>query len=158
MGLKSKIEEDFHLALKEKKDIEVSTLRLLKAAILNREKEKKFKEKKDCPLSEEEIIELIFSEIKKRKEAIVGFEKGKRVDLLEKEKKEIEILQKYLPQQLSDNEIKELAQTIIQQVEAEGIKDLGRVMKELMPKVKGKADGGVVNQIVKTLLSKRADI
>lgn len=157
MGLKVKIEEDFRFALKEKKDIEVSTLRLLKAAILNREKEKNLKKKKDCTLSEEEITELIFSEIKKRKEAIVGFEKGKRADLLEKEKKEIEILQRYLPQQLSENEIKELAQAIIQRLEAEGIKDLGRVMKELMSKLKGKADGALVNQIVKTLLSKRID-
>lgn len=155
MTLKEKIEKDFKAALKERKELEISVLRLLKAAILNKEKEKKFEKKieKEYSLSDEEIISLIFSEIKKRKEALIEFERGKRLDLVEKEKKEIEVLEKYLPQQLSVQEIEDLVKETIAKVKAKELKDLGRVMKELMPKIKGKADGALVNQIVKKYLS-----
>jgi len=109
--LKSKIEEDFKSALKEKKEIEVSTLRMLKAAVFNKEKEKRYKLSKEKPdlngeelekesqLRDEEVIEVISSEIKKRKESILEFEKGKREDLIKKEKVEMKILQSYLPEQ-----------------------------------------------------------
>jgi uncharacterized protein YqeY len=167
MSLKEKIDEDLKRAMKEKKEREVSTLRLLKAAIFDREKEKRYKiskEKeelkeeeleKESQLSDEEIIEVIHSEIKKRKEAILEFEKGKREDLVKKEKEEIEILKNYLPEQLSEKEIEKLAKEIIEKVGAKDIKDMGKVMKELMPKVKGRADGALVSKIVKELLSKK---
>jgi uncharacterized protein YqeY len=167
MSLKEKIDEDLKMAMKEKKEREVSTLRLLKAAIFDREKEKRYKiskEKeglkeeeleKESQLSDEEIIEVIHSEIKKRKEAILEFEKGKREDLVKKEKEEIEILKNYLPEQLSEKEIEKLAKEIIEKVGAKDIKDMGKVMKELMPKVKGRADGTLVSKIVKELLSKK---
>lgn len=165
MLLKKKIEEDFKKALKEKKEIEVSTLKLLKSVIFNREKEKRYKLSKEKPglskeeleknsqLTDEEIIEVIFSEIKKRKEAILEFSKGKRLDLVEKETKEKEILEKYLPEQLSEEEIKKLAKEIIDKLGAKEIKDMGRVIRELMPKVKGKTDGSLVSKIVKDLLT-----
>lgn len=165
--LKKKIYEDLKSALREKKDVEVSVLRMLNSAIINREKEKRYKiskEKlilkeedleKESRLNDEEIIEVISSEIKKRKEAILEFEKGKRKDLAEKENKEIEVLQKYLPKQLTEEEIKKLAQEIIEEIKAKEIKDMGKVMAELMPKVKNKADGSLVSKIVKELLSLR---
>ncbi|MBZ9578438.1 GatB/YqeY domain-containing protein [Patescibacteria group bacterium] len=164
MTLKEKIRKDFKKILKEKKEIEISTLRMLNAAILNREKKKRYKLSKEKPnlkekdlekesqLTDEEIIEVIFSEVKKRKEAIVEFKKGERMDLVEKEKREMEILKKYLPGLLSEEEIKRLAEEIIEEIGAINIKDIGRVMGVLMPKVKGKAEGGLVSKIVKELL------
>lgn len=165
MSLKEKIITDAKEALKEKKDLEISTLRMLQAAILNKEKEKRIKlarEKeeineeeleKESKLADEEVIEVASSEIKKRKEAIAEFQKGEREDLVEKEKKEIEILKKYLPEQLPEKEIKKLAKEIIEKTGASGPKDMGKVMEELMPKVKGRAEGGLVNKTVKELLA-----
>jgi len=165
MNLKEKIEEDFKKALKEKRKVEVSTLRMLKAAIFNKEKEKRYKISKEKPdlsgeqlekesqLRDEEVLEVVSSEIKKRKESILEFEKGERQDLVEKETKEKEILKKYLPEQLSEEEIKKLAMKVIEKIEAKEPKDVGKVMAELMPKVKGKADGILVSKIVKGLLT-----
>jgi len=164
MFLKEKIQQDLKNALKEGKDLEVSVLRLLQSVILNKEKEKRYKINKDqsnlvedklekeSQLTDEEIIETLFGEIKKRKESIVLFEKGKREDLAQKEKKEIEILQRYLPEQLSEAEVKTLAQEIIKKTGAKDIKDMGKVMKQLMEKVKGQIDGNLVSKIVKELL------
>lgn len=162
--LKEKIQKDFKRALKEERKIEISTLRMLNAAVINREKEKRYKLSKAKPdlkekdlekesqLTDEEIIEVVFSEIKKRKEAISEFEKGNRMDLVEKEKKEMEILRKYLPEQLSEEEIRKLAKEVIEKTGAEALKDLGKVMGQLMLKVKGKAEGSLVSKIVKELL------
>jgi uncharacterized protein YqeY len=160
--LKEKIEKDFKEALLKRNEREISTLRMLKAAILEQEKEKRYKKiqekgteadlEKESALSDEEIIKLILREIKKRKEAILEFEKGKRKDLVEKETQEIEILKRYLPEMLSEEEIKKMAKETIEKVRAKNIKDMGRVMKELMPKIQGKAEPSLVSQIVKNLL------
>lgn len=164
MLLKEKIQQDLKTALKEKKELELSVLRMLNNAILIKEKIKRYQKSKQNPklkekdlekeskLDEQEIIEVISSEIKKRKEAIFLFEKGKREDLLEKEKKELEILERYLPEQLSEEEIKDLVQKTIEKIGAKEIKDMGKVMKELMPKIKGKADASLVSKIVKEIL------
>ncbi|PIV45127.1 MAG: hypothetical protein COS25_01435, partial [Candidatus Nealsonbacteria bacterium CG02_land_8_20_14_3_00_37_10] len=154
MDPKEKIKQDLNTALKGRKELEVSVLRQLLAAILNKEKEKRFKikEEKDVQLTDEETMEVISSEAKKRRESIVEFGKGKRQDLVEKEKKELEILEKYLPsqilqnktwegepEQLSEEEIKTLVKVAIEKVGAKEMKDLGKVMQELIPQVKGKA-------------------
>lgn len=161
MDLKQKIEEDFKKAVKEKKTLEISVLRLLKAAILNKEKEKYYKLSlknqtsliQTPLLSNEEVSQIVLAEIKKRKEAILEFQKGKREDLVKKEKEEIEILERYLPPQLSISELKELIKKVIEEVKAKDQKDMGKVMKELVPKVKGKADMNLVSQLVKEMLS-----
>jgi uncharacterized protein YqeY len=164
MSLKEKIQENFKTALKQKREIELSALRMLSAAIFNKEKEKRYKmsqEKtglsgeeleKGSRLTDDEVIEVVSSEIKKRKEAILEFGKGKREDLVKKEKKELEILEKYLPEQLSREEIEKLAKETIEETGAENVKDTGKVMAQLMPKLKGKADGSEVSNIVKELL------
>jgi uncharacterized protein YqeY len=174
--LREKIEKDFKEALLKRDELLVSTLRLLRAAIFNKEKEKRYslaqKEPKEewekiekeskkakelekmSQLSDDEILDLISSEIKKRKEAILQYQKAKREDLLEREKKEIEILTKYLPEQLSEKEIEEMAKEAIQKTGAKELSDFGKVMKELMPKIKKRAEGEVVVQIVKKLLNK----
>lgn len=164
MELKQKIQEDLKTALKGKRELELSVLRLLNVAITNKEKEKRYKKSREAPdltepelekesrLADEETIEAVSAELKKRKEAVLLFEKGERQDLAEKEKKEMEILGKYLPEQLSEDEIKKLAKEAIEAVGAKEMKDIGRVMAELMPRVKGKADGGSVSKIIKEIL------
>ncbi len=164
--LKQTIQSDLTQALKRGDEITCSTLRMLLAAILSKEKEKRYKISKEEPeltekelaeksfLTDEELIEVISSEIKKRKEAILGFEKGERKELAEKEKSEMEVLEKYLPEQLSEEEIKKLAKEAIKKAGATEMKDMGRVMAEMMSKVRGKADGSVVSRIVKELLAK----
>ena len=174
MSLKEKITSDLKEAQKGKKELEVSVLRLLQAAVLNKEKEKRTKlakEKeeakeeeleKESQLTDDEIVEVVFSETKKRKEAILGFEKGERLDLAEKEKKEMEMLKKYLPEQISETDLKKLAEEIIAVLRASlafserekiGPKDMGKVMGELMPKIKGRAEGGLISKVVKELLT-----
>ena len=169
MTLKKQIKQNLEIALKGKKRVEVSTLRMLNAAILNKEKEKRYKISKEKPelkpekleeesqLIDEEIIQVLQSEIKKRKEAILEFEKGERQDLVNKEKAEMDILQKYMPEQLSEEEIKKLAKEAIEKTGAKEIKDMGKVMQELMPKVKGKAEGSLVSKIVKELLTPKTE-
>jgi len=104
-------------------------------------------------LVDEEILDIILSSSKKLEEAIVGFEKGNREDLVKKEKQELEFLKKYMPQQLSEEELKRLAREAIKDAKAENIKDMGKAMSELMPKVKGKASGALISKIVRELLS-----
>jgi len=173
-ALKQKIQQDLTTALREKRELELSVLRMLNAAITNKEKAKRYKISKEKPelteaelgkesgLLEDEVLEIISSEIKKRKEAALLFEKGKRMDLSEKEKEEAKILEKYLPEQLSEEEIKKLARDIIAALQASlvpeerekiGIKDTGKIMAGLMPKLKGKADGSLVSKIIRELLA-----
>ncbi|KPJ73410.1 hypothetical protein AMJ48_01490 [Parcubacteria bacterium DG_74_1] len=164
MSLKIKIREDLESALKEKRQNRLSALRMLLAAVSNREIDKRtraWKEKpelstedlkKESQLTDEEIFETISSEIKKRKEAIDLYEKGNRLELAEKEKKEIEVLQSYLPKQMSEEEIKRTIEEVIKKVGAKEMKDIGKVMKELMPQVKDRADNSLVSKAVKELL------
>lgn len=162
--LKEQIQKSTTQAMKEGKELICGTLRMLLAAIVSKEKEKRYKASKQKPdlneeglikesqLTDEEIIDVIASEIKKRRDAAALYEKGGRQELADKERKEIEILQKYLPEQLSEEEVKKLVKEAIAKTGAKEIKDMGRVMAELMPKVKGKADSGQVSKIVKDLL------
>ena len=157
--LKENIKEDLNQALKKRDEIKCSTLRMLLAAVLSEEKEKKYKEKieEEVELTDEEIIDVISSEAKKRRESIMAYEKAERQGLAEKEKTELEILQKYLPEQLAEEEVKRLAKETVEEVGAEEMKDMGKVMAELMPKLKGRADGGMVSRIVKELLTSKEE-
>jgi len=156
MALKQQIQSNSTDALKSGNTEVLSTLRMLLASISVKEKDKRYKLKleKDAELTDEEIIDTVSSEIKKRKDAITLYDQGNRPELAEKEKKEIEILKKYLPEQLSIEEIKKLVSESINKVGASEMKDMGKVMADLNPKVKGRADGGEVSKIVKELLSK----
>lgn len=169
MSLKEKIRQDLNEAIKKKEELNSSVLRLLLAAVLNKEKGKRYKlskEKselkeveleKESQLTDEEVIEVIASEIKKRKEAVLEYQKGERKELAEKEKKELEILEDYLPEQLSEEEIKKLAKETINKIGVQEPKEMGKIMAELMPRVKGRAEGGLVSKIVKELLSSKDD-
>lgn len=159
MSLKEQIEQDFKDAFKERRADELSTLKMLKAALQNKEKEKQFLASKregiivSIVLNDQEIIEVVSAEIKKLRDSIAMFKQGRRDDLVEAAQKEIEILLRYLPKQLTENEIKELAISVIQETRANNIKDMGKVMALLVPKIKGKADNSLVGEIVKNLLS-----
>ena len=147
MGLKDQIPEDLKNALRNKNTLELSVLRLLQSAL----KDKEIDNKKE-PLSDEDVIGVVGSEIKKRRDAVKEFEKVNRADAADQEKAEIEILMKYMPQQMNEDEIRAVVTSAIEETNAESMKDIGNVMKVLMPRVKGKADGSVVNKIVREML------
>jgi len=146
--LKIQIQNDLKQAMIEKNTIKLNAIRALKTAIMRYETAKEAKEADD-----QVIIDLAIKEVKQRKDSIEQFEKGGRSDLIEKEKAEIKILEKYLPQQMPEEEIKNLVKQAIAQTNASSSQDLGKVMGVLMPKVKGKADGAIVNRIVREELN-----
>lgn len=162
--LKEQIKSDLTQAQKNSDELVVGTLRMLLASVISKEKEKRYKISKDKPeatgdvlakeseLTDEQIIEVISSEVKKRKDAVALYEQGKRPELAEKEQKEIEVLKKYLPEQLSEEELKKLVEESVSKAGAAEMKDMGAVMKDLNPRIKGRADSGLVSSIVKSLL------
>ncbi len=164
--IKENIKLDMKGAMKSGNTFELGVLRMVLASFQAKEKEKHYKISKEKPeakeeyliketeLSDVEIIDVLSSEVKKRKDAIALYEKGGRPELAENEKKEIEVLQKYLPAQLSVDEIRKLVAESINVIGAKEIKDMGRIMADLNPKIKGRADGGEVSKIVKELLGK----
>ncbi|MEK6689994.1 MAG: GatB/YqeY domain-containing protein [Nitrospirota bacterium] len=146
MSLKERFSSELKDSLKAGDRLKLSTIRLIMASLKNREIEKR------GSLSEEEIIDLLVSLSKQRKESIEEFKKGGRQDLVDKETEELKIIESYLPQQLTPEEIKKIIGETITETGASGSKDIGKVMKVLMPKVKGRADGKLVNEMVKELL------
>lgn len=153
MDILKKINEDLVTSMKSKEEgseLRTSTLRMMKSSIKNAEIAKRGKGE----LVEEDIMGVLSTMVKQRKESVEQYLKANRNDLAEKENKEIEIIQKYLPEQLSSGEVDEIIKSTIQEAGIAGMKDIGRLMKELMPKVKGKADGKLVSQRVKEILEK----
>ena len=147
MALIETIESDYIVAMKAKDADKVGVLRLVKAAFGT-----VAIEKKKNTLDEAEMIEVLRKQVKQRRESLDSFEKAGRQDLAAKEKKEMEILQTYLPKEMSDDEIRQLAQKAIQTSGAKVKAEMGKVMKELMPLVKGKADGKRVTDILNSML------
>jgi uncharacterized protein YqeY len=147
MSLEERFQEDLKSAMKSGNEMAVSVLRLLRTRL----KEARVAKMED--LSEDEIYKAIATEIKKRKEAIELFERGGREDLAVRERKEIEILDGYMPPKLSEEDVKGLAAKALQESGAESIRDLGKVMKVLMPQVVNRAEGSQVRKIVKDLLT-----
>ncbi|KKW08222.1 MAG: hypothetical protein UY44_C0014G0009 [Candidatus Kaiserbacteria bacterium GW2011_GWA2_49_19] len=149
MTLRQRLSQDLKEAQLKKEELRVSVLRLLFASLNNREIDKR------TELTEEEVIETIVFETKKRREAILGFRQGNRPALAEKEEKERLILEAYLPQAISESELRGIIKEVIEATSAQTINDLGRVMKELMPRIKklGRAEGHLVNSLVKEMLS-----
>ncbi|MBW2004847.1 MAG: GatB/YqeY domain-containing protein [Deltaproteobacteria bacterium] len=147
MSLYDDIIIDFTKALKEQDKQRLSVLRGLKSAIKNKQVALRQE------LTDEQIMGVISSEIKKGKEAIEKFDLGSRRDLVEKEEAEIQILSEYLPPQLSTQDIKEIVTQVIEEISASSPKDLGSVMKSAMAKMAGRADGREVNRIARELLS-----
>ena len=148
MSLQQRLGDDLKAAMKSSDSLKTSVLRMVKAAIKNKQVEKR----KD--LSDEEIISVISTLTKQRRESIDLFSKGGREELAEKEKQKLAMLQLYLPGQLSPEDLDRIIMEAINESSAEGVKDIGKVMRLIMPRVQGAADGKVVNQRVKELLEK----
>ncbi|MEE9251834.1 MAG: GatB/YqeY domain-containing protein [Thermodesulfobacteriota bacterium] len=146
MNLKERIKEDMVNALRNKSKLELSALRMVQSAIKNKEIELR---KGEEALGDEEVAAVVSSEIKKRKEAIEHYTKAHRQDLVDGEKAELDVLTSYMPEQMGEDEIRELVKKAIEEVGAQGPSDMGKVMKSLMQQVKGKADGATANRIVK---------
>jgi uncharacterized protein YqeY len=152
MTLREKIPEDLKNALRNKNELELSVLRMLQAAIRNKEIE--IKRGKEF-LTDEEVIEVISGEVKRRKEAVSEYTKANRQELADKEKAEVDILMRYMPKQMGEEEIRLETRNVIDEVNALSLKDIGVVMKNIMPRLKGRADGSLVNRIVREELEKK---
>jgi hypothetical protein len=152
--MKEKILQDIKEAMRYKDELKLSVLRMLSSAIHNKELEKRTKSGKAEELTEEEAAAVIRSEAKKRRDAIAEFEKGGRKDLAEKESAEFKILEEYLPQELPDVEIEKIILEVIGQLKEITQKDFGRVMGEVMKRVRGQASGNRVGAMVKKFLEK----
>lgn len=148
-AIKDILQEDWKAALKTKDKFTANVISTAKSAILLVEKTDNRK------LEDEEVISILAKEVKQRRESMLEFEKGNRQDLVDQCKAEIEILLKYLPQQLGEEEIKEIVRESAEEVGASSIKDMGKVMSAVKPKVLGKADGKLVSQIVKEYLNNK---
>jgi uncharacterized protein YqeY len=144
--LKDQIIKDMTEAMKSRNELTLSTLRMLKAEIMKYEVSGK-----DMEATDEVVIELIKRSIKQRKEAAEGFEKGGNKASAQKELDEIKILEKYMPEQMSEDQVKEIVKQTIDEMSA-GPSDFGKVMGAVMCKVKGQADGNIVSKVVKDLL------
>ena len=147
-AIKDRLQEDWKTALKAKDKFKTSVISTAKAAILLVEKTDNRK------LEEDEVITILAKEVKQRRESMLEFEKGNRQDLVDQCEAEIKILLEYLPQQLGEEEIKQIVKESAEEVGANSIKDMGKVMSAVKPKVVGKADGKLVSQIVKEYLNK----
>jgi uncharacterized protein YqeY len=147
MSIKQNIEREMVLAAKAKEKLKLSALRMIKTALHNREIDLKRE------LNDTEMLQLLSSLAKQRNDSIEQFRKGGRTDLVEKEEAELAIIQGFMPEQMSEKDVEEEIGKAIAEVGAAGIKDMGKVMKALMPKVTGKADGKLVSELVKKRLS-----
>ena len=147
MSLKETLQQDLMAAMKSKDEASLSAIRLLKTAIMKVETAGEPKVATD-----EEVIQLVGKEIKQRKDSIEQFEKGGRPELAEKEKAELKVLEKYLPPQLGEDEIKAIIKEAMASTGASSKADIGKLMGAIMPKTKGKADGGLVNKLVQEML------
>ena len=150
-SLKQRIDQDTREALKKKDSLRLSVLRMLKSEI-------KYKEiEKGSELSDDEVISVLSSSVKRRKDSIQQFEKGERDDLVSREKAELELVLKYLPEQLTEEELSQIINQAIKELNASGPSDLGKVMRQIMPEVRGRADGKRVNQMVSSQLESILD-
>ena len=147
MSIQKEVEQNFISAFKAKEEIAISTLRMLKSSLINKMIEKRMA--KDEVLPDEEAVSVIKSEIKKRQDSIEAYQQGGRADLVAKEQAEVEVLKKYLPQQLAEEEVKKIVQETIAEMGVSSPSDFGKVMGNVMSKVKGQSDGNVISRLVK---------
>jgi hypothetical protein len=147
MNLEERLVEEMKQAMKSNDKLRLSTIRMIRSGLKNKEIELRKK------LEDEDIVKVIQVMVRKGEEAVEQFQAGGRMDLVEKEKREIEILKSFLPQPLDQGEILKIIDQSIQETRASSPKDIGKVMKSVIPKIGGKADGKLINQLVKERLS-----
>lgn len=146
MSLKEKLSEDMRSAMRTRDEVKLSTIRLVRSAIKNQEIDK------GRELSDDEVVTVLMSEAKKRREAVEGAELAGRDDIAAKERAELDVLKQYLPEQIGESELEEIVRGIITEVGATSMKDKGRVMPVLMQRVRGRADGRLASEVVDRLL------
>jgi uncharacterized protein YqeY len=147
MTFKNKVDQEMILAAKATDKIRLSALRMLKNGLHNREIDLKRE------LNEAEFLQLLSGMVKQRRDSIEQFEKGGRPDLVEKEEAELKVIREFMPAQMSETELDAIIAEAIRETSAAGVRDMGKVMKILMPRVTGKADGKTVGEKVKLMLS-----
>ncbi|MFA5321243.1 MAG: GatB/YqeY domain-containing protein [Smithella sp.] len=148
MDMNTKLNEEMVGAAKTKDKIRLSAIRMIKASLHNKEINLM------RPLKEDEILQVLSSMIKQRKDSIEQFAKGGRTDLVEKEEAELKVIQEFMPAQMSDEDVDALIKKTIEESGAVSVKDMGKIMKVLMPKLTGVADGKIVGEKIKAFLSK----
>jgi uncharacterized protein YqeY len=147
MGLEERLMDEMKQAMRSDDKLRLSTIRMIRSALKNKEIEVRKK------LDDEDILRVIQGMVRKGEESVEQFQLGGRMDLVEKERKEIEILKSFLPQPINQEEILRIIDQSIEETQASSLKDLGKVMKSVMPKLGGKADGKFINQLVRERLS-----
>lgn len=147
MALKDILAQDLKSSMKNKETIRKNTVQLIRTAILQTEKDKK------VTLNDEDILGIIARQLKQRKDVLPEYEKSGRADLIAQLKEEMDVLMGYLPKQLTMDELKPIVEAAVNKTGATGMKDMGKVMAEVMPQIKGRADGKDVNAIVKELFA-----
>jgi uncharacterized protein YqeY len=147
MSLKKRLMEDLKTSMKNKDKIKKNAVTLIRSSI----KQQEVDTRKD--LNDDDIIDIISKQIKQKKNSIEDFRKGNREDLIELTKQEISILETYMPEQLSDDELEDIVKKAVEETEAKTKRDIGKVMSKVMPLVKGRADGNQVNKIVMKYLN-----
>lgn len=146
MTLIERLNQDMKTAMKNKEKATLSVIRMVRSSLKNREIELQ------RPLDEEEALDVVIKELKQQQDSLTEFEKAGRADLIEKTRTEIAVLERYLPEPLSEEELRTIIQQVIDQTGATSKADMGKVMKTVMPEVKGRADGKQVNRLVLELL------
>ncbi len=146
MSLKDKLLQDLKEAMKEKDTVRKNTVQLVRSGILQIEKDKKIE------LDDEGVLDVISKELKKRRDSMPDYVKSGRQDLIDNLNKEIEVLLTYLPKQLTEDEIKVIVEEAVKETGAATMKDMGKVMANVTPKVKGRADNKIVSGLVKQML------
>ena len=147
MAIKDKLKDDLKAAMLEKDTVRKNVVQLIKAGVLQVEKDKKI------TLDDEGVLDVIAKQLKQRRDSLPDYEKSGREDLIAQLKREMELLMEYLPQQLTHDELVEIVKDAISQTGASEIKDMGKIMAAVMPKTKGRADGKEINAIARELLS-----
>lgn len=147
MSLSERLMEDLKDAMRKHQEVRVSTIRMARAAAVNEAIAK------GRPLTDADVVDVLSKQVKQRRESIEAFTRGNRPDLAAREQEELDILLSYMPQQMSREEIVEAAKATIQQVGAQGPNDFGKVMSKLAPELKGRAEGRLIGEVVRELLS-----
>jgi uncharacterized protein YqeY len=147
MSLEERLMDEMKQAMKTNDKLRLSTIRMIRTAVKNKEIEQRKK------LDDDSVMRVIQGMVRRGEESVEQFKLGGRTDLVEKETKEIEILKSYLPKALSQEEILKIIDQTIEETQASSLKDLGKVMKSVMPKLGGRAEGALINQLVKERLS-----
>lgn len=147
MSLKDKLKDDLKSAMKEKDAVRKNVVQLIKAGVLQVEKDKQI------TLDDEGVLDVIAKQLKQRRDSLPDYERSGREDLVAQLKREMELLMEYLPAQLSHEELEAIVKEAVEKVGALSVKDMGKVMAEVMPKTKGRADGKEINAIARGLLN-----